>query len=381
MIMWLAIGAFAMLFVTAALAPLESLSWFAGWNGKRPVKRRLSEEELAAYREAPEADFYLVYLSGIGAVSGTSIPDEEYPFIHALEERLDGGVVITDVYPYSVTNNGLTGRRAFAWVWKWIEKLRFKNPATLVGMFINLRNALQLFVSADRRYGPVYNLGIANEIYRKLLSHGYRPKTGKPIIVLGWSGGGQIALGSVTYLAPLPGPIYVISVGGMLSDDIGLEQIDHLWHLYGVADPLQWLGGIMFAGRWPILPKSPWNTAMANGKIDIICLGSYAHNGVGNYFDMESKLPNDAKGRSYGQKTVDTIANILADQGLLQVKSVSTSNAQRARKQQVEKAPQPMAEFIAEPVAEYMAEPMGEYMAEPIADEPMAEPMPGTVPE
>jgi hypothetical protein len=334
MITWLVIAALAMLFVTAALAPLESLSWWAGWGGKPPEKRRLTQEELAANASIPDADFYLVYLSGIGAISGTSIPDEEYPFIHALEDRLVGGMVISDVYPYSVTNNGLTGQRAFAKGWKWIEKLRLKNPNSLLGMFINLRNALQLFVSADRRYGPVYNVGIANEVYRKLILHGYRPTSGKPIVILGWSGGGQIALGTVSYLAPLPGPIYVISVGGMLSDDVGLEKIDHLWHLYGVADPMQWLGGIMFAGRWPLLPNSPWNEAMAEGKIDIICLGSYKHNGKGNYFDMESKLRNDAKGRSYGQKTLDTIAHILADQGLLKVESVSTSTAPQAMQQE-----------------------------------------------
>jgi hypothetical protein len=226
-----------------------------------------------------------------------------------------------------VTNNGLTGQRAFAKVWSWIEKLRFKNPNSLLGMFINLRNALQLFVSADRRYGPVYNVGIANEIYRHLVLNGYRQSSGKPIIILGWSGGGQIALGAVTYLAPLPGPIYVISLGGMLSDDVSLNKIDHLWHLYGTADPLQWLGGVMFAGRWPLLPQSPWNNAMADGKIDIICLGSYAHNGKGNYFDMETELPNDAKGRTHGQKTLDTIVHLLSDQGVLKMTTVSTSTA------------------------------------------------------
>ena len=143
----------------------------------------------------------------------------------------------------------------------------------IMTLIINLRNAFQLFVSADRRYGPVYNLGIANEVYSGLLRHGMHPRSSKPIIMLGWSGGGQIAIGSVEYLAGLPGPIYVISIGGMLSDDPGLKKVDHLWHLYGVADPLQALGGVFFAGRWPIMPKSPWNSAMADGKIDVILPG------------------------------------------------------------------------------------------------------------
>jgi hypothetical protein len=225
--------------------------------------------------------------------------------------------VITDVYPYSVTNNGLTGQRQLAWLWRRIEKMRLKNPNSVLSLFINLRNALQMFVSADRRYGPIYNLGIANEIYRVLREQGYRPENKRPIVLLGWSGGGQISIGAAGYLAALPSPLYVISLGGMLSDDPGLEKLTHLWHLYGVADPLQALGGVLYAGRWPLMPNSPWNDAMANGRIDIICLGSYTHNGKGNYFDMETKLPNDARGRSHGEKTLDTIVHILTDQGLL----------------------------------------------------------------
>ena len=260
---------------------------------------------------------YIIYLSGIGAISGDSFPEEEYPFLHGLEDRLPTAKVITDVYPYSVTNNGLTGHRFFAKAWQQVEKLRWKNPNSLLGMFINLRNALQMFVSADRRYGPIYNLGIANEIYRVLQEKGYRPQGKRPVILLGWSGGGQISIGAAAYLAELPSPVYVISLGGMLSDDPGVEKLTHLWHLYGVADPLQALGGVLYAGRWPIMPQSPWNQTMANGRIDIICLGAYSHNGKGNYFDMETKLPNDARGRTHGQKTLDTIQHILTDQGLL----------------------------------------------------------------
>jgi hypothetical protein len=318
MIGLLVVGLLALIFVSAALAPMESLGWWAGWGAKPPKKNELAEEEAAASTE-PEADFYLVYLSGIGAISGNSVPAEEYPFIDGLRKRLSKAEVISDIYPYSVTNNGLTGQRGFAWLWRGLEKIG-QTPGSklaIMTMVINLRNAFQLFVSADRRYGPVYNLGIANEVYSGLLRHGMRPRSSKPIVMLGWSGGGQISIGAVEYLAGLPGPIYVISVGGMLSDDPGLKKVDHLWHLYGVADPLQALGSVMFAGRWPIMPQSPWNHAMADGRIDMICLGQYAHNGAGNYFDMVTPVTNDKKGRTHGQKTLDTIVRILNEEGLI----------------------------------------------------------------
>ena len=326
MISLLIVGILALIFVSAALAPMEALGWWAGWGGKQPKKHEIVCDD-GEGGPADEADYYLVYLSGIGAISGTSVPAEEYPFIYGLNKRLFKGKVISDIYPYSVTNNGLTGQRGFSWLWRKLEKIA-QNPGSklmLMTMIINLRNAFQLFVSADRRYGPVYNAGIANEIYRGLAENGYRPTSGKPIILLGWSGGGQIAIGSVEYLAALPGQVFAISVGGMLSDDPGLEKIDHLWHLYGVADPLQALGGLLFAGRWPIMPNSPWNRAMADGRIDIICLGQYGHNGKGNYFDMVTPLTNDAKKRTHGQKTLDTIVRILNEQGLISDEDTATA--------------------------------------------------------
>jgi pimeloyl-ACP methyl ester carboxylesterase len=340
MITYLFLGVFLILFVTAALAPLESLGWWAGWTREASAKeaRPKAKPSVAAHR-ADEPDFYLIYLSGIGAISGDSFPEEEYPFLQGLKARLPTAKVITDVYPYSVTNNGLTGQRFFAGLWKRIEKMRWKNPNSMLALFVNLRNALQMFVSADRRYGPIYNLGIANEIYRVLLQHGYRPENGRPIVLLGWSGGGQIAIGAANYLADLPSPLYVISLGGMLSDDPGLEKLTHLWHLYGVADPLQALGAVLYAGRWPISPHSPWNNAMAEGRIDIICLGHYRHNNERNYFDMKTLLPNDARGRTYGEKTLDAVVHILEDQKLIGGASEEEEQRQRSAAATMQEAP------------------------------------------
>ena len=110
MITLLLIALFALIFISAALAPMESLGWWAGWGKKPPKKHALAAGDVKI-SQRPEADFYLVYLSGIGAISGTSVPAEEYPFIDGLRKRLPGAKVISDIYPYSVTNQGLTGQR------------------------------------------------------------------------------------------------------------------------------------------------------------------------------------------------------------------------------------------------------------------------------
>ena len=115
MIIYLIIGLVLLLFVTAALAPMESLGWWAGWS-RDATKKGPAELDLAEQtaQTTAEPDMYIIYLSGIGAISGDSFPEEEYPFLHGLEDRLPTAKVITDVYPYSVTNNGLTGQRFFA---------------------------------------------------------------------------------------------------------------------------------------------------------------------------------------------------------------------------------------------------------------------------
>ena len=318
MIITLLIGVLAFVFVAAAMAPMESMSWWAGWGPSTSNKESLTADDATstaaqAGAEA-EADLYVVYLSGIGAISGVSIPEEEMPLLEGLAERVPNAKVIHDVFPYSVTNNGLTGQRAFAGLWRWIEKLRFKNPNTLLGFIINGRNTFQVFVSADKRYGPVYNLGIAQEIAAGLLRHGYRLQSHKPVVLLGWSGGGQISIGSAAYLSALGAPIYVVSLGGLLSDDVGLDYVTHLGHFYGDKDIVQGMGPYLFPGRWKSAVTSTWNRAKAAGKFTFVDLGPYVHNGKGNYFDYKTLLPDDT--RSFGEKTLETIVTFLVDEGL-----------------------------------------------------------------
>jgi hypothetical protein len=207
---------------------------------------------------------------------------------------------------------GLTGQRITARVWRWIERLRLKkNPASLLAFLINGRNMIQVAISADRRYGPIYNLGVARAIRNRLLRHGYRPGSGAPVTLLGWSGGVQIALGAAWYLpGMLGGPVYVVSLGGVMSDDMGVQRIEHLWHLWGQKDLLVPLGKWLYAGRWKFFPGSVWNRALAAGKITLIPLGPYAHNGKGSYFDNQTTLPS---GETHMQHLLSQVLGVLAE--------------------------------------------------------------------
>jgi hypothetical protein len=316
MIAPLLIGAVALLLLLWALAPLESLGWWAGWFGEQAAnddERVDGAVDASSAQSTPPAHF-LVYLSGIGAISGTSVPAEELPFLQALRAYLPGTAVIDEVFPYSVTNLGLTGDRALAALWRGIERLRLKNPDTLMALLVNLRNVFQVAVSADPRYGPIYNLGVAEEIWRHLRRHGYPSGGGAPVTPVGWSGGGQVAIGAATFLAPrLAAPLRVISLGGVFSDDPGLSCVARLHHLYGSKDHVQALGGVLYAGRWPLMRQSRWWRFRAAGKFTTICLGPFRHNGAGNYFDARRPLDG---AETYADHTLTQMIDILAGEGL-----------------------------------------------------------------
>jgi hypothetical protein len=310
-------GAIVLLFISAALAPFESLGWWAGWYGEKetpPVPGQTPTVAAANVPESPNQHF-LVYLSGIGAMDPDSIPQEEIDWGRLAIRRVPQTTFVPDVYPYSVTNTGLETQRFFNRMWNYLEKRRLENPYDLLQFLINIRNMFQVAISADRRYGPIYNLGVANEIVKALQNRGYRLGSGKPVTLLGFSGGGQIALGVSTFLKPMiRAPIRIISVGGVMSDDIGVKAMDKLYHIWGELDPLHGLGAKLYAGRWPIFKRSIWNRALAQGKITLTELGPFSHNGKDNYFSWDSKTP---EGKTYAETTMDAILGVLRAERLI----------------------------------------------------------------
>lgn len=311
MITWILVGLGVFLLLALTFAPLDALGWWSA-KGADEAAETVTELIHAEGEDHPPDPYqhYVVYLSGIGAIDGVSVPPEEEPLLQALSELPDT-CVIRDLFPYSVENRGLTAQRPMAWLWRQVERARLKKPEAIAGMLVNARNAMQLFVSSDRRYGPAYNLGTAREVMIKLREHGYQLDSGKPVTLVGWSGGAQISIGAASYLGMGKMPVRVVSIGGMMSDDPGLNRVDHLWHLRGSNDVFEKLGRVMFAGRWPKAVFSPWSDALEEGRIDIIELGPMHHNGKKHYFDAHTIGPD---GRSYLQVTIDAVIACLTGQ-------------------------------------------------------------------
>jgi hypothetical protein len=276
---------------------------------------------------ASASSAYVVYLSGVAAIDPNGMHPKEKAFLDGLESALPDAALVRDVFAYSVTNNPLTGERALSRMWQKINALSVKRGKRLydwggLGLVI-LRNLTQVMVSADSRYGPLYSFGVAKGITESLMQHGYVFGTRAPVILLGYSGGGQVAVGSAQYVARiLHRPVWVIGIGGVYSDDEGILHVAHLYQLTGSRDYTWRLGDIFFPGHWRIFPHSAWNRARREHLISFRNMGPMKHTLKGDYFSRSSKLPD---GQAHAEKTIATIAELVA---MLQAQSEPRAQGQ-----------------------------------------------------
>ncbi|MBV8170686.1 MAG: hypothetical protein JO219_02015 [Candidatus Eremiobacteraeota bacterium] len=291
--------------VAALLAPLETLGWWAGWYGDDIAPN-------AAHIAGPGAagiSRYMIYLDGIGQSSSQYTPDVEN-FLDALEPTLPPRIcLLRGLMVYSVLNKPLDQDPIWSSFWRIVEKTRLADPASILGMFINLRNVIIVAVSADSRYGPIYNYGIAKLLYEGLVDNGYPVGSGVPVTLVGYSGGGQMSAAAATFLKRAIGaPIEVISLGGVMSGTSNFLDLEHLHHLVGDKDNVERLGPLLFASRWKIVWNSYWNRARKRGIIEWISLGPVGHQVPGGMFDPVARLSD---GRTNLQSTLLRIADIV----------------------------------------------------------------------
>jgi hypothetical protein len=289
------------------LAPLETLSWWTGLYNRRN-KDLTALPNLKAVPTVEPASHYIIFLDGIAKVARDNYEDVEL-FLERLGEKLPGAVVIGSVLPYSVSNRPLTSARFLARFWRWAKRRKLVNAKDPIGFSINIRNLFQVVVSADSRYGPIYNLGAARLIIEPLLKNGYPVGSGIPVTLIGYSGGAQVAAGATPYLKELlRAPIDLISLAGVISADPGLNDVRFLYHLAGSKDGVENVGTVMFPGRWPMLRNSSWNRSKRKGKFTYVPMGPMHHNGAGSYLDHKVFLEN---GKSFLDHTLETVTFII----------------------------------------------------------------------
>jgi hypothetical protein len=243
-----------------------------------------------------------------GIAKGTRESDRYVTgFLEALGEHLEDAVIISDIVPYTVSGIPLTHSRPLARLWRFLWRRKHENNDP-IGFFINLRNLYQVMVSADNRYGAIYHLGEAQMIVKRLLEQGYPIASGVPITLIGYSGGAQVAAGVTPYLKHIMrAPVDLISLGGVLSADKGLDDVRFLYHLAGSKDAVEKLGAVLFPGRWLPLGTS-WKRAIRKGKLTYIPIQGAAHNNEQGYLDPEARYDD---GSNHLEQTLAIFLDLL----------------------------------------------------------------------
>lgn len=292
--------------IWAALSPFELMGWWAGWFGEKIYDGGVPQGGEDRWLDHDPTS-YLIFVSGVGKATGETLSYREREFLRRLTETIPSTVIISDLFPYSVNNLPLTGQPFFARLWRWALQRKLHGPV-LAGYLINVRNIWQLMISADKRYGPLYNQAVAEVMVDGLRRYGYDPVQPRPIFLVGYSGAGQLAVGPAIYLKEwLHAPIYIVSLGGVFASDPSLMAANHVYYVYGKKDAVhQW--GFLAPGRWSMTMASDWNRARRHGKVTMIDMGPMGHTGRGGYLDHKAQLSD---GTFYVDKTVATIAGIV----------------------------------------------------------------------
>lgn len=205
-------------------------------------------------------------------------------------------VSVRDVFPYSARNQDLVGERFLSPLWRaamnadgWWQK---------ADILIKVRNLWRFAISADDRYGPVYSQGIADAILDRMNAASPLPQPGhKPlkVILIGTSGGVQVALGAAPYLNRwLQDPeLYVISAGGDFDGEVGFDAIDQMYHLEGDRDWVEDVSVVIFPSRWRWTLGSPFNRALRKNRFIDMSSGPHTHDGKEGYFGLATVESQD----------------------------------------------------------------------------------------
>ncbi len=292
------------LLVWGTLSPVGTIVWWLKQSseslGLKKSKQLPPRNNSKAIAKNSQINCYIVFLTGVGDFSTDQLTPGEAIFLNSLDRTHPNCVTVRDVFPYSADNKSLGGERLLAPLWNFANNA--KGWYGVASVLIKIRNLWRFAISADERYGPIYNQGIASAIIDRMnAANPLSVSSGKPfkIILIGTSGGGQVALAATPYLEKwLDEPIFVVSVGGVFAGTDGFNAAERVYHLRGTKDWVEDIGGIVFPSRWFWSVGSPFNQARQQGRYQAYISGPHEHDGSKGYF-------GEAVARKDGTKFVD----------------------------------------------------------------------------
>lgn len=261
------------------------LTVWAGWCQGLPVAETIfaSDSSDKFYLEGYPTSF-VVYLDGIQQRTKDH-PVKITAFLNELETRLPASVALvkgTEIY--TVLPVSLEEDKGSSRLWRFLFSMQESHPnkilKLLASILVQANNIIKVGIASDDRYGPIANYQYALKICYRLRQAGFRPDRHSRVILLGYSGGGGIALGAAEYLRRLTdSEIKVVTLCGVFSANHELEQITTISTLVGSADPVAAIGQIAYPGRLPIVINSNWNQTIIAGRVERNELDGMSHCG------------------------------------------------------------------------------------------------------
>ncbi|MFN9871911.1 MAG: alpha/beta hydrolase [Cyanobacteriota bacterium] len=227
---------------------------------------------------------WLIYLDGIHQ-SASNHPPRITEFLDLLQSRLAPDTeLLRGLETYTVMPVSLQEDRGSRWFWQRLFALQESHPSSLVqgvcAALVQANNVIKVGISSDRRYGPILNYELALKISLRLSGAGFRPAAGGELVLLGYSGGGEMAMGVADDLRRLTrSPVRIITVCGVFSANQILDGVAAILMVVGTADPVAALGRLLYPGRLPWFRHSPWNRARQRGVVRRQVVAGMAHNG------------------------------------------------------------------------------------------------------
>jgi hypothetical protein len=258
-------------------------------QGDPPEGAATTANTTATAAQPAPADRFVVYLDGIH-----QSVEEHPPRVAALLAELAAGlpagtVLIEGVQTYTISPAELAADAGSRWFWRRLFALQEHHPNRLVNAIcaalVQANNVIKVGISADRRYGPILNYELALKVARRLVEAGLRQGSGQRIVLLGYSGGGEMAMGMADVLQVLCRcPVQILTCCGVFSGNQRLDQVAGIAMVVGSRDPVAALGPLLFPGRSPLLPLSNWNKARFAGRVKREVVAGMGHNGRGGPF-------------------------------------------------------------------------------------------------
>ena len=277
------IGLLLLILIPAAgiYSLVTEFTFWEGWLEGLP-----QPEELFAECESTQSGHrcYVVYLDGIHQLERDH-PPRVTAFLQLLEQGLaDSMLLVRGLETYTVLPVALAEDAGSAWFWRRLFAIQEHHPNGLVqllsAVLVQANNVIKVGISSDRRYGPILNYELALKIGLRLAEAGFRPDGSSRIVLVGYSGGAEMAMGVADYLRRIGrSPVGIVSFCGVFSGNQVLRDLSGITTIVGSKDPVAAFGRIAYPGRSPLLPLSNWNKALQAGSIHRHVVLGMNHNG------------------------------------------------------------------------------------------------------